>query len=91
MPHVGTSKMKIEPLLVTIQHTSHLIGRCNATVYGLIGAGRLEAVKSDGRTLVKMDSIKAYVDDLPKATIAATAQAHADAPAPPSGDRDLMR
>jgi hypothetical protein len=70
MPHVGTSKMEIEPLLVTIQHTSQLIDRCNATVYGLIGAGRLEAVKSDGRTLVKMDSIKAYVDDLPKATIA---------------------
>jgi hypothetical protein len=70
MPHVGTSKMEIEPLLVTIPHTSQLIGRCNATVYGLIGAEQLDAVKSDGRTLVTMDSIKRYVASLPKANIA---------------------
>jgi hypothetical protein len=70
MPHVGTSRMEIEPLLVTIPHTSQLIGRCNATVYGLIGAEQLDAVKSDGRTLVTMVSIKRYVGSLPKATIA---------------------
>lgn len=70
MPHVGTSKLEIEPLLVTISHTSQLIGRCNATVYALIGAEQLDAVKSDGRTLIKMSSIKRYVDGLPKATIA---------------------
>jgi hypothetical protein len=48
-----------------------MIGRCTATVYELIGAGRLVAVKSDGRTLITMDSIKNYVDKLPKAKIAA--------------------
>jgi hypothetical protein len=56
--------------LVSIPQTGQMIGRCNATVYELVGAGRLVAVKSDGRTLITMDSIKDYVDKLPKATIA---------------------
>jgi hypothetical protein len=46
-----------------------VIGRCVATVYDLLGSGELEAVKSDGRTLVKMTSIKRYVDRLPRAEI----------------------
>jgi hypothetical protein len=61
--------MEIEPLLVSIPQTSQTIGRCVATVYELIGAGDLDARKSDGRTLVTMDSIKRYVERLPKAEI----------------------
>ena len=64
------TRMEIEPLLVSIPQTSQMIGRCTATVYELIGAKVLDAVKSDGRTLVKMDSIKSYVDSLPSAEIA---------------------
>jgi hypothetical protein len=63
-------RMEIEPLLVSINQTAQIIGRCNATVYDLLGAGDLEARKSDGRTLVTMESIKRYVDSLPKAEIA---------------------
>jgi hypothetical protein len=62
--------MEVEPLLLSIPQTAQAIGRCNATVYELVGSGRLDAVKSDGRTLIKMDSIKRYVDSLPPAKIA---------------------
>jgi len=64
------SKWEVEPLLLSIPQTSQTIGRCVATVYELIGAGDLEAKKSDGRTLVTMESIRRYVDKLPKAQIA---------------------
>jgi hypothetical protein len=61
--------MQVEPLLVSIPQTCQLIGRCTATVYELLGGGQLDAVKSDGRTLVTMISIKRYVDSLPPAKI----------------------
>ena len=64
------TKMEIEPLLVSVPQTGQMIGRCNATVYELAGAGQLVAVKSDGRTLITMDSIKHYVASLPAAQIA---------------------
>jgi hypothetical protein len=64
------TKMEVEPLLVSIPQTAQYIGRCTATVYELIGAGVLVAVKSDGRTLVTMESIKRYVASLPLAKIA---------------------
>jgi hypothetical protein len=64
------AKMEIEPLLVSIPQAGQMIGRCKATVYDLIGAGVLEAVKSDCRTLVTMTSIKRHVASLPSATIA---------------------
>jgi hypothetical protein len=64
------TRMEIEPLLLSIPQTSQTIGRCTATVYELIGAKVLDAVKSDGRTLVKMESIKRYVASLPPANIA---------------------
>jgi hypothetical protein len=64
-------KMEIEPLLVSIPQTCQLVGRCTATIYELLGSGQLEGKKSDGRTLVTMDSIKQYVASLPKAEIAA--------------------
>src|SRR5262249_45713029 len=64
------TKMEVEPLLISIAQTCQLSGLCPAVVYDLIGGGRLEAVKSDGRTLVRMSSIKRYVDSLPEAKVA---------------------
>ena len=55
------TKMEIEPLLVSIPQTAQVIGRCVATVYELLGSGQLVGVKSDGRTLVTMESIKGHV------------------------------
>jgi hypothetical protein len=66
----SVTKMEVEPFLVSIPQTTQLIGRCTATVYELLGSGQLRAVKSDGRTLVTMDSIKSYVASLPPAVIA---------------------
>jgi excisionase family DNA binding protein len=43
------------------------IGR--TTIYGLIAAGRLEAVKLGSRTLVTAASINALIANLPRATI----------------------
>jgi hypothetical protein len=39
-------------------------------VYQLVGAGVLDAKKSDGRTLITMESIKRYVAALPPAVLA---------------------
>lgn len=64
------SRLEVEPFLVSIPQTSQYIGRCTATVYELIGAKVLDAVKSDGRTLVTMESIKRYVASLQPAQIA---------------------
>jgi hypothetical protein len=64
------TKMEIEPLLVSIPQTGQIIGRCTATVYELLGSKQLDGVKSDGRTLVTMSSIKSYVASLPRAIIA---------------------
>jgi hypothetical protein len=64
------SQLEIEPLLVSIPQTSQLVGRCVATIYALIGSGELDAKKSDGRTLITMESIKRYVRKLPPAQIA---------------------
>jgi hypothetical protein len=61
--------MEVEPLLVSVPQTAQTIGRCVATVYELIGGGGLDARKSDGRTLITMESIKAYVASLPKAEV----------------------
>jgi len=64
------SKWEVEPLLLSIPQTSQAVGRCVATVYELIGSGQLDAKKSDGRTLVTMESIRRYVANLPPAKIA---------------------
>jgi hypothetical protein len=63
------SRMEVKPLLLSIPQTAQTIGRCVATVYALAGARVLDAVKSDGRTLVTMDSIERYVASLPTAEI----------------------
>jgi len=63
-------KMEVEPLLLSVPQTSQTIGRCVASIYELISAGRLDARKSDGRTLITMESIKRYVTSLPAAQIA---------------------
>jgi hypothetical protein len=62
--------VEIEPLLLSIPQTGQVIGRSVATVYVLLGDGRLKGVKSDARTLVTLESIKQYVAQLKPAEIA---------------------
>jgi hypothetical protein len=64
------SKMEVTPFAVSIPQAAQMIGRCPATVYELAGAKRIRAVKSDGRTLITVESLRAYIDSLPEAKIA---------------------
>jgi hypothetical protein len=51
-----------------------MIGRSERVVYSLIGAGKIKAVKSDGRTLVVVESLHAYAASLPPAQVAPEAK-----------------
>jgi hypothetical protein len=60
----------LSPILCPIPVAAGMIGRTERVVYSLIGAGKIEAVKSDGRTLVVVKSLHAYAASLPRAQIA---------------------
>src|SRR5262245_1073293 len=66
----SVSKMEMTPLMVSIPQACAIIGRGTAAMYELIGAGKYQAKKSDGRTLVIYESLVAYMNDLPDAKIA---------------------
>jgi excisionase family DNA binding protein len=57
-----------EPLLVKINDAAAMIGKSRRSMYSLIGAGRLKAVKSGRNTLIAYQSLKEYVASLPVAT-----------------------
>jgi excisionase family DNA binding protein len=48
----------MDPLTVTVKHVCELTGLGPTKVWELIREGRLEVARIDGRTLVKMDSLK---------------------------------
>jgi hypothetical protein len=58
-----------EPEWENPRQTAEVIGVSRATVYGLIGAGKLDARKLLGRTLVSVASRKELMESLPKAEI----------------------
>jgi hypothetical protein len=62
----------LSPILCPIPVAAAMIGRSERVIYGLIGDGKIEAVKSDGRTLVRVESIYRYAATLPPAKIAST-------------------
>jgi len=64
------SKMEVTPILVTVPHACAYIGRGVAALYELIGAGKVKAKKSDGRTLITYESLVEYAKTLPDANIA---------------------
>jgi hypothetical protein len=53
--------------LVSIDDAAMMIGRSITFVYACIGDGTLKAVKSNARTLVVVDSLRAYAAALPSA------------------------
>lgn len=63
------TRMEVTPIAVAIPQAAQMIGRGIATIYELLGRNEIEAVKSDGRTLVKVSSLQAYIDRCPKAQI----------------------
>jgi excisionase family DNA binding protein len=58
-----------EPLLVSLDEVSALIGKSRRTVYELIATNKLKAVKAGRNTRVVYQSVKAYVDNLPAVKI----------------------
>jgi hypothetical protein len=61
--------MEVNPILVSVPQASQIIGRGVSTIYELIGGGNVRAVKSDGRTLVVVESLHEYAASLPPAKV----------------------
>jgi excisionase family DNA binding protein len=58
-----------DPILIPLNEAASVIGRCRRSLYDLIAAGAIDAVKSGRSTLVVYDSLKQYADSLPTAKI----------------------
>jgi hypothetical protein len=57
---------------VSIADTGKILNRSRASVYVMLGDGKLTAVKDGSRTMVLIDSIKAYQASLPVASFTPT-------------------
>jgi hypothetical protein len=64
------TKISLRPILCSIPLASAMIGRGTQAIYDLIGGGKIRAVKSDGRTLVVVESLREYAASLPPAKVA---------------------
>ncbi len=63
---VIAQRTRTEPLLVSIKDAQAMIGRGRWSIYNMIANGEIEAVRAGSRsTLVKVDSLRRYVDSLP--------------------------
>jgi hypothetical protein len=63
------STIELQPILCSIPQASAILGRGVGAIYGLIGDGKIRAVKSNGRTLIFVDSLRAYANTLPNAAV----------------------
>ena len=64
-----TTVVEMSPLLVPVKQACTIIGRGQSALYELIGAGKIRAVKSDGRTLIVVESLREYAASLPPAKV----------------------
>lgn len=55
----------LEPLLMSVEAATKYIGRGQSFIIDAIARGTLQAVKSDRRTLLVVQSLKDYVASLP--------------------------
>ncbi len=58
-----------EALAYTVERACEVGGIKKTHLYGAIAAGRIDARKSGGRTLILADSLRRYVESLPPAEI----------------------
>jgi hypothetical protein len=65
-----TPQASLTPLLVPVKQACAVIGRSQSALYELIGGGKIRAVKSDGRTLIVVESLREYANSLPAAKVA---------------------
>lgn len=62
--HDGSQRQLYSP-----RETEHLLSISHATLYRLINAGRLDARKIDGKTVITTASIQSFLAELPKAKV----------------------
>lgn len=65
----------VNPILLTIPNATAATSISRTRLYALMGDGTVEAVKVGKRTLIKADSLKAYIGALPAPTIRPTSRA----------------
>ena len=63
------SRVELEPILCSIPQAATMLGRGVTAIYRLIGDGEICAVKSNGRTLLFVNSLHEYANRLQKAHI----------------------
>ncbi len=67
--YMETAVIEVMPLLVPVKQACAMIGRGQSALYELIGGGKIRAVKSDGRTLIVVESLREYAASLPPAKV----------------------
>jgi hypothetical protein len=60
------TETNVEPLYVSIRSATQITGLSTVTIYRLIAAEKLVAIKSGTKTLVEMASIKSHLASLPR-------------------------
>lgn len=60
--------VRIDPIAVPIAEAVSFSGMSRSAIYRELAAGNLRAVKQGSRTLVLVESIRAYLANLPPAT-----------------------
>ena len=61
--------MPADPILVQVKDAIDILGQSRRTIYGLIAAEKIKAVKSGRSTLIVYESLKQYAASLPSAKI----------------------
>ena len=61
--------MSADPILVPIKVAADVLGQSRTTIYELIAAEKVKAVKSGRSTLIVYESLKQYAASLPSAEI----------------------
>jgi len=64
-----TTEIPLPPILCTLPQAAATIARGTRFIYEAIANGKIEAVKSDKRTLIVVESLRRYAKELPKAKI----------------------
>ena len=54
------------PLTLSIAEVCRITGIGRTSIYAAINAGRLRALKFSGRTLIRTEDLKAFLDSLPE-------------------------
>jgi excisionase family DNA binding protein len=62
----GDAQPRLKPFYVSVKDAARLLGLGIVTIYRLVAAGKLVAVKAGRKTLVSTESLEAYAASLPR-------------------------